>query len=229
MSCVFLSTPTIIKPVLTLSYSEEQIVFTQIEPLPEPNVIIDSNLIDNMANLDLNTDLAVETPEIKKGVPKPPKSSRRSTLGRGGITQNPSSNKIKQRLAEYGAKTGDIQISLSWDNFNDIDLCVEYIGPYSESIWWNNKIGLSGGVLDIDMNATPMSNKAVENIFWQNAKPGLYVVHAYFYHRWDNQSETEVEARIVEQGRETMKRIHMSPSRYFSTIYSFRIPDPTYR
>lgn len=233
MSCVFLSTDTISKPVIIMSYSEEPIVFTEIEELPIQNIVVNIDPIEHLSyisdQIDLNESIGIETPEIKKGVPKPPKSSRKSKLGHRPRNNNPRSEKIRQRLAEYGAKTGDIQISLSWDNYNDIDLWVEYNGAYKDTICWNNKIGLSGGILDIDMNCAPMTNKAVENIFWDNAKPGLYTVYAYFYYQWDSQAETDIDVRIVEKGKETIRKVTLSPSRYISNIYSFKIPGPTYR
>lgn len=233
MSCVFLSKDTNIRPILVLTNTEE-VVFTEIQDIPE--IIVEENISTDIPEIDrivvdsedLNKDLGMETPEIKKGVPKPPKSPPRSGLGRGARTANKQISKIQQRLESYGAKSGEIQISLSWDNYNDIDLWVEYEGGYTDKIGWNNKVGLSGGVLDIDMNAVPSSNKPVENIYWTNAKPGLYTVYVYYYCQWDDISETTISVRSLVQGKESFKTIRLRPSN-FSTVFSFRIPGPTYR
>jgi len=86
------------------------------------------------------------------------------------------------RLRDAGAKGGDIQISLFWENFNDLDLhCIDLKG---EEIFFSNRISSrTHGELDVDRNASePYTNKPVENIYWPvgGAPPGLYrvsVVH----------------------------------------------------
>ena len=86
------------------------------------------------------------------------------------------------RLRDAGAKGGDIQISLFWENFNDLDLhCID---PKGEEIFFSNRISSrTHGELDVDRNASePYTNKPVENIYWPvgGAPPGLYrvsVVH----------------------------------------------------
>ena len=39
--------------------------------------------------------------------------------------------------------TGDVQVLLSWNNYNDFDLIVT--DPYSESVWFKNRRVSSGG------------------------------------------------------------------------------------
>ena len=72
---------------------------------------------------------------------------------------------IERRLGEAAAKGGDIQISLSWNNYNDLDLhCVD---PKGEEIWFSHTISAqTGGVLDVDRNAqAPYTPTPVENIY----------------------------------------------------------------
>jgi len=89
---------------------------------------------------------------------------------------------LNRRLTREGAKTGDIQISLMWQNINDIDLhCVD---PNGEEIFYKHKHSRSGGELDVDMNANaPFSNDPVENIYWANgaAPSGNYKVYVAHY------------------------------------------------
>jgi hypothetical protein len=109
--------------------------------------------------------------------------------------QNDSLNEINRRLSEYGAKTGDIQISLSWNTIDDIDLHVQVL-PLRSNINWMNKFGQCGGVLDIDMNAHPnmLTNRPIENIFWANnmAQRGIYIVGIHNYMPWSRIPKTDV-------------------------------------
>lgn len=80
--------------------------------------------------------------------------------------------------------TGDVQILLSWNNYNDLDLvCID---PNNESVWFNNKKVSSGGFLEIDMNRVyPDSESPVENIFWPTggAPQGTYHVYLVYYRK----------------------------------------------
>lgn len=78
--------------------------------------------------------------------------------------------------------TGDLQILLSWDNYNDLDLfCTD---PHGETIWYKNKRSASGGKLEIDMNVEyPDSKTPLENIYWErgNAPSGKYHIALLYY------------------------------------------------
>jgi len=55
---------------------------------------------------------------------------------------------------------------------------------YSDNIIFKYSVGkLSGGILDVDMNAQgPHNYKCVENVFWPNSVPrGFFMVSAHFY------------------------------------------------
>lgn len=74
--------------------------------------------------------------------------------------------------------TGDVQVLLKWNNYNDLDLiCTD---PKGESIWFENKKVSSGGQLDIDMNVNyPGSINPVENIYWPKGKAPNGTYHVY--------------------------------------------------
>lgn len=82
--------------------------------------------------------------------------------------------------------TGDVQILLSWSNYNDLD--ISCIDPYGQRIWFNHPSVPSGGELDVDMNANyPYSQNPIENIYWPTggAPKGHYTVILNYYARHD--------------------------------------------
>jgi hypothetical protein len=94
----------------------------------------------------------------------------------GQLSTNSDFSDFHERLAREGAQVGQVQISLIWDNINDLDLSV--LCPSGERISFDNNISKCGGQLDIDMNESPTSDKPVENVFWplDNAPKGEYKV-----------------------------------------------------
>jgi hypothetical protein len=80
--------------------------------------------------------------------------------------------------------TGDVQVLLSWNNYNDLDLiCTD---PFGESVFFQNRRVSSGGQLQIDMNVEyPDSKTPIENIYWEpgGAPDGTYNVYLLYFHR----------------------------------------------
>lgn len=124
----------------------------------------------------------------------------------------PTDSDLQRRLEKAGGQSGDVQISLAWNNNNDLDLsCID---PYGELIDGYNQTSHSGGVLDVDMNVTPaellspeadikirqrephfnfnhrssMSSEPVENLVWEHDAPiGHYKV---FVHQFCNKEQS---------------------------------------
>jgi subtilisin family serine protease len=98
--------------------------------------------------------------------------------------------KVKSREAvdcTPAPSTGDVQVLLSWNNYNDLDLIVT--DPYSESVWYKNRRVSSGGQLQIDMNVEyPDSKTPIENIYWQHggAPNGTYNVYLLCFKQHEN-------------------------------------------
>ncbi len=88
---------------------------------------------------------------------------------------------LQERLDREGARSGDVQISLMWDNYNDLDLHV--VCPSGERIHGGNKLSQCGGELDVDANVRPDTKKPVENVVWDDdtAQAGEYQVYVHHY------------------------------------------------
>ena len=88
---------------------------------------------------------------------------------------------LQARLDREGARSSDVQVSLMWNNFNDLDLHI--VCPSGERIHGGNKISKCGGELDVDANVRPESKKPVENVHWPEgtAPAGKYQVYVHHY------------------------------------------------
>ena len=93
--------------------------------------------------------------------------------------------------------TGDVQILLSWNNYNDLDLiCTD---PNNEKIWYSHKNAVSGGQLEIDMNASyPDSKTPIENIYWPSgrAPKGTYHIVLSYYKQHIDINETPYKIKV---------------------------------
>ncbi len=115
----------------------------------------------------------------------------------------PEAAALERRLGEVSAKGGDIQLSLSWHNYNDLDLhCID---PAGEEIFYGHRRSRStGGELDIDQNANPPFNTSpVENIYWPfgGVPPGLYRVFVVYFAPHCEIDSTAFIVRTVVLGR----------------------------
>ncbi len=105
-------------------------------------------------------------------------------LGSGVVVAEPESEDVEvnidERLEREGGASGVVQVSLAWDDYNDLDLHV--FCPSGERIYFNNKTSDCGGELDVDMNVRPVSNTPVENVVWKEQAPlGAYKIGVHFY------------------------------------------------
>ena len=88
---------------------------------------------------------------------------------------------LRARLEREGARSSDVQVSLMWNNYNDLDLHV--VCPSGERIHGGNRKSACGGHLDVDANVRPDSRKPVENVVWPEgeAPAGTYQVFVHYY------------------------------------------------
>ena len=106
----------------------------------------------------------------------------REDVGSGIIVEDspPENDDLDHRLEREGGKSGSVQVSLAWDDYNDLDL--HLFCPSGERIYFNNRNSECGGELDVDMNVKPVSKTPVENVVWTSNPPkGAYKVGVHFY------------------------------------------------
>ena len=115
---------------------------------------------------------------------------------------------LGRRLRVAGAMTGDVQVSIAWNDVNDIDVHVlvePFGGGQPSLVCWTSRVGLCGGMLDVDANVHPAAatNRPVENIFWRKgAAPfGRYTVAVHHYHPWSGVGRSEVEVAVLVDGQ----------------------------
>ena len=135
--------------------SEEQIEaeYTGVEDSPPSDDLLDPSevlLAEIGAEWDIN--------------PRKKPDSAKPDVETGEEVSNPDLSDFHNRLEREGAQSGQVQVSLIWDNKNDLDLSV--VCPSGERISFDHKLSSCGGQLDVDMNESPTSEQPVENIFW---------------------------------------------------------------
>lgn len=150
------------------------------------------------------------------------------TASRAAGATNALNDNFEQLLRQHRAGSGDVRISLMWSNRNDIDLHV--VDPNGEEIFYGHRLARSGGLLDIDMNASPPFRvPAVENVFWpQRAAPaGEYKVYVNHYRQHDSVNLTPFRVRVLVRGRTTDIPGSIQFGEAKKLVYKFTLPAAT--
>lgn len=94
-----------------------------------------------------------------------------------------------ERIMKSGAKTGDVQITLIWNDRNDLDLHV--MTPLGEEISFMRPFSKCGGKLDVDRNRSPFdtTKTPIENVFWPKGRGpvGDYRVLVKYYANYEDE------------------------------------------
>lgn len=97
---------------------------------------------------------------------------------------------------------GDVQVLLSWNNYNDLDLiCTD---PDGNAVSFNNRRVPSGGQLEIDMNVEyPDRQDPIENIYWPTggAPNGTYHVYLLYFKQHTNIKDTPYKITVKYGGK----------------------------
>ena len=135
---------------------------------------------------------------------------------------------LMERLAREGGKSGVVQISLAWDDYNDLDMHV--FCPSGERIYFNNRKSNCGGELDVDMNVRPKSRRPIENVVWTDEAPdGEYKIGVHFYkhHRKRRTKRTcQFRLRVVTYGQAKEYSGELTHGDPMSMITSFMLIKP---
>ncbi len=148
------------------------------------------------------------------------------------IASEVADKELEKRLEREGAKTSEVQVSLMWDNYNDLDLHV--LCPSGERIHGGNKISECGGELDVDANVRPETKKPVENIVWPDFKapPGSYKVYIHHYKKHNKRrSKDPTKFRVVcnAGGEITHYQGELSSGDPITLVCEFELEDPKNR
>lgn len=100
-------------------------------------------------------------------------------------------NSFFGRLLRAGARSGAVEVTLLWNDQNDLDLHIDC--PNGNWLNFSNKTEC-GGILDIDRNAhqNALTMEPVENIVWTSQPTciGRYTVYVHFFRQHGGQPGT---------------------------------------
>ncbi|CAF1489662.1 unnamed protein product [Rotaria magnacalcarata] len=111
-------------------------------------------------------------------------------------------------MSQYSVGQGDVTVTLSWKDSNDLDLHVKC--PCGTEIFYGNrKCSSCSEELDRDMNACYCAgicsrgdlcspNAAIENVFFKPAKSGIYTLSVVYYSgpKGNGGSQSNYEVRV---------------------------------
>jgi hypothetical protein len=147
-------------------------------------------------------DLLAAAAERKKQCTTSPSEAHTATTQSSSAATTEDYRQFDERLAKAGAVSGEISVSLLWDNKNDLDLII--VCPSGKLLYYNNP-SECGGTLDIDKNASDLTDRPVENVYWpqDQAPAGTYRVAVKYYARKDFSlpAQSAFQVRLVEQGK----------------------------
>ena len=141
-------------------------------------------------------------------------------------------SELQARLEREGAQSSDVQISLMWNNYNDLDLHV--VCPSGERIHGGNKKSACGGELDVDANVRAETRKPVENVFWEEGKApsGTYQVYVHHYKKHQKRKSkdpTKFQVIVTPGGEPLEYNGELSAGDPIMLVAEFTLPSPEER
>jgi hypothetical protein len=115
---------------------------------------------------------------------------------------------IDDLVRNQKAGKGDVQVTLYWNNKNDLDLHVVPPSGEAEEIYYKHPVSSCGGKLDVDANRdyATATAPAIENVYWPEGKAPsgaykVYVVHFHNPNQPDTHDPTTYKVRVVVRGQ----------------------------
>lgn len=134
------------------------------------------------------------------------------------------SAELRERLRDAGAKAGEIEIGLFWQNRNDLDLHV--VDPRGERIFFGDRISSTQGELDVDRNAScggNVTNEPVEHVVWPPdfAPKGKYRVEVDYFQRCVPGDPTDFRVEVGAPGHYKTIEGRISNGERFKLVHEF--------
>lgn len=120
--------------------------------------------------------------------------------------------------------TGDVQLTLTWQSLDDIDLHV--IGPDGYEIYYSAPTSPSGGQLDRDNECTNLELGRPENIYWASgtAPAGQYRVWVHYFDTCDIARSVDWTVRVVTGGQTQTFNGRLSQVDDTQEVTTFTVP-----
>jgi hypothetical protein len=120
--------------------------------------------------------------------------------------------------------TGDVQVTLTWQTNDDIDLYVT--DPNGETIYYMNDISTTGGELDRDNLCSDMIIGRPENIYWPEggAPSGSYSVQVNYFDPCEAEHPVNWTVRVIIKGAVQTFTGTLTQDEEFQDVTTFTLP-----
>lgn len=98
---------------------------------------------------------------------------------------------VKERVKKAGGVVdADVRASLSWFNYDDLDI---HVKTKNDHIFYGHKRGKCGGHLDVDMNVGKTTTReAVENLYWKDKSKMTEAVYEVYVNNFTKRETVDV-------------------------------------
>jgi hypothetical protein len=185
---------------------------------PEQKVVETTKIVEKIIQ---TPKIVIQTPDGSQVVQAQPGTNNTATSHQQGDVQildeqaaQRATQEIDQRLNNAGVTNAGSKVSasLSWNNYNDLDLMVKE--PNGNMVFFKKKRSATSGILDVDANSnnsTRRSRTPVENIRWSAGKApkGEYIVSVLFYGKSPDEPSTGATpftVKLVHNGKSEVRQ-----------------------
>ncbi len=148
-----------------------------------------------------NSRLRLDVLPLSDNLPEAPETVILSLLSSPNYAIDPSASSGTVRIVDALTGTGDVQVTLTWNSPDDLDLAV--IDPRGIRTYFGTPQPGNGSRLDVDANAGSTVSNPVENIFFERnqAPRGTYTVEVNLYNRRSSLSAVPFSLTVIRDDR----------------------------